>query len=106
MQVIGMRRMPRQHLHGIFDALASATYEIGVVLLAYAGGFGLSEYSQSREPVQNRPEVHRRAGGLDDLRLSFDDTHANSGLCETESIDEADWPATDDYHVFHMAVFR
>src|SRR5579864_1714984 len=101
MQVIGMGRIARQHLHRISDALASATYQIGVVLLTHAGGLGLSEYSQTPEALENRPEIHCRARRTDDSRLGFDDTHANSGLRETESVDEADWPATDDYHVVH-----
>src|SRR5215469_3636096 len=103
MQVIGVRRMPCQYLHRIFDALAGASHEIGVVLLAHTGGLRLIEYSEASETLENRPEVHRRPRGLDDLRFGFDDSHANSGLRQTERIDEAYWSATDDDHVLHRA---
>src|ERR1700686_591018 len=101
MQVIGVGRVPLQYLHRINNALASTSDEIGVVLLAHAGGPGLFQNSQAPESAENRPEVHRGPRGVDDLRFRFDDTHANSGLREAESVDEADWSASDDYHVFH-----
>src|SRR5215472_11004078 len=104
MQVVGVGRMPCQHLHRILDALAGASDEIRVVLLAHTGSLGLLEYSQASETLENRPEVHRRARGIDDLRFGFDDSDANSGLRQTESVDKADWPATDDDHVLHGAV--
>src|SRR5215469_1243269 len=103
MQVVGVGRMPRQHLHRVFDALAGASHEICVVLLAHSGGLRLIEYPEASETLENRPEVHRRARGLDDLRFSFDDSYASSGLRQCERIDEADWSATDDDHVLHRA---
>src|SRR5450631_404084 len=104
MQVIWAGRVPLQYLHRINNALAVASDEVRVVLLAHAGGLGFFQYSQALETVENRPEVHRRPRGGDDLRFGFDDTHAHSGLCEAESVDKADWPASDDYHVFHRTV--
>src|SRR5215471_7732057 len=101
MHVIWVGRVPAQHLHRIFDAFAGATNEVRVVLLAHAGGFGLVEYSETPETLEHRPEVHRRPRRFDDFGFGFDDTHADPGLCETERIDEAHRPATDDYHVFH-----
>src|SRR5215470_5407992 len=99
-----MGRMLCQHLHRVFDALAGPSHEIRVVLLAHTGGLRLIEYSQASETLENRPEVHGRPRRPDDLWFGFDDSHANSGLRQTERIDEADWSATDDYHVLHRAV--
>ena len=104
MQVVGVGRVPCQHLHRIFDALAGASDEVRVVLLAHTGSLGLLEYSQASETLENRPEVHRRARGIDDLWFGFDDSDANSGLRQTQSIDKADWAATDDDHVLHGVV--
>src|ERR1700684_2833576 len=103
MQVIGVRRVPRQYFHRIDDAFATAADQVGVVLLAHAGGLGFLQYPQSPESIQDRPEVHRRAWGVDDLRFDFNDAHANPGLREAERADHADRAAADDYHVFHRA---
>src|SRR5690348_2994302 len=104
MQVVRVRCMPGEDFHRIGDALAGATDEIRVVLLAYADCLGLREYSQTLKTLENRPEVHRRPRRVDDLPFGFDDGEAYTRLCETESSDEADWSATDDYHIFHKDV--
>src|SRR5690349_6052801 len=104
MQVVGVRRVPGEHFHRIGDALAAATDEIRIVLLAQADCLCLLEYSQTLEPLEDRPEIHRRPRGIDDLRFGFNDGQAYTRPYETESSDEADWSTTDDYHIFHRGV--
>src|SRR6516162_10206426 len=104
MQAVGVRGMAGQHLHRIFDALTGASNEIRIVLLAHAGGLGLLEYSEAPEPLEDRPEIHGRARRIADSRFGFDEGDSNSGLRQTERVDEADWPTTDDYYLFHRAV--
>src|ERR1700722_27002 len=101
-----MRRVPRQHFHRIGDALAAASEQVGVVLLAHAGGLGFPQYAEPTETIQNRPEVHRRARGVDDAGFRFNDGNAHPGLRETEGADHADRPAPDDYHVLHRASLK
>ena len=100
-QVIGVGRAPLQYLHRIDNALAGASDEVRVVLLAYADGLRFTQYSQPPEAIENLPKVHCRARRADNLRFGLDDGHANPGLREAESGDKADWSAADDDHIFH-----